>query len=40
MLHLDNPSEEAIFEINQIKEQHERMKLQKEEDMLMGMSKR
>ena len=39
ILHLDNPSEEALFEINQIKGQHEIMKLQKEEVKLMGMSK-
>ena len=31
---LDNPSEEAIFESNQIKEHHETMKLQNEEVML------
>ena len=32
--HLNNPSEEAIFEINKIKEGHETMTLQNEEVML------
>ena len=31
--YLNNPSEEAIFESNRIKEQHETMKLQNEEVM-------
>ena len=31
---LDNPSEKAMFRNDQIKEQRERMKLQKEEVML------
>ena len=32
--YLNNPSKEAIFESNRIKEQHEKVKLQKEEVML------
>ena len=32
--YLNNPSEEAIFESNRIKDQHETMKLQSEEFML------
>ena len=31
--YLNNPSEEALFESNRIKEQHEAMKLQNEEVM-------
>ena len=30
----NNPSEEAIFETNKIKKEHETMKLHNEEDML------
>ena len=39
VLYSKNPSEEAVFESNRIKEQHDTMKLQNEEVMLKTLLK-